>query len=60
MLALVFAASEIGRDEVTSVLIALLVALLVGVLLWLFPPGKPYAGPAALLTFVVLLLLLLL
>lgn len=60
MLALLIAASEIGRDEVEAVLVALLVALLVGVLVYLFPPGRPYAGPVALLTFIVLLLLLLL
>jgi hypothetical protein len=42
---------------VTAVLIALVVAIIVGAILYLLPPTRPYAGPAAVVVFLVLLLL---
>lgn len=53
------AASGIDRDVIVGVLVALIVAAIVGVVLWLVAPTRPYAGPAAILVFLVLLLLLL-
>jgi hypothetical protein len=56
----ILASGSLGYGAVVAVLVALLVAAIVGVVLHLLDPTRPYAGPAAILTFLVLLLLLLL
>jgi hypothetical protein len=42
---------------IVGVIIALLVAAIVGVVLYVLPPTRPYAGVVAVLVFIVLLLL---
>jgi hypothetical protein len=51
-------AGALGANAlVTAVLIALIVAAVVGLILYVLPPTRPYAGAAAVVVFLVLLLL---
>lgn len=59
LLVQLFASQTVGHDTIVGVLIALLVAAIVGVVLWLVVPTRPWAGPVAILVFIVLLLLML-
>jgi hypothetical protein len=52
-------ATRIAEGAIVGVIVALLVAAIVGVVLYLLEPTRPYAGPVAILVFLVLLLLLL-
>jgi hypothetical protein len=58
--ATLLAATEIAEGTIVGVLVALIVAAIVGLVLWVLEPTRPFAGPVAILTFLVLLLLLLL
>jgi hypothetical protein len=42
---------------ITAILIALVVAVVVGLVLYVLPPTRAYAGPAAVVVFLILLLL---